>query len=65
MEIHKPIEKEKGITERGNNNARMRRVLHETSGRRKENRKAGTDDARGNRRRQRKQKSQQKRSRDK
>jgi hypothetical protein len=35
MEIHKPREKEKGITERGNNNARMRRVLHETSGREK------------------------------
>jgi hypothetical protein len=24
------MEKEKGITERGNNDARMRRVLHET-----------------------------------
>jgi hypothetical protein len=29
MKIHKPREKEKGISERGNNNARMGRVLHE------------------------------------
>jgi hypothetical protein len=33
MEIHKPREKEKRISERGNNNARMGRVLHETAGR--------------------------------
>jgi hypothetical protein len=35
MEIHKPREKEKGISERGDNNARMGRVLHETAGRNK------------------------------
>jgi hypothetical protein len=39
MEIHKPREKEKGISERGNNNARLGRVLHETAGREKGRRK--------------------------
>jgi hypothetical protein len=55
MEIHKPREKEKGISERGNNNARMGRGLHETVGREKEGRKSRkrneeeADGARGNR----------------
>jgi hypothetical protein len=35
VEIHKPREKEKGTSERGNNNTRMGRVLHETAGREK------------------------------
>jgi hypothetical protein len=39
MEIHKPREKEKGISERGNNIAKMGSVLHETSGRAKGKRK--------------------------
>jgi hypothetical protein len=34
MQIHKPREKEKGISER----ARMRKVLHETAGREKKER---------------------------
>jgi hypothetical protein len=33
VEIHKPREKEKGISDQGNNNSRMERVLHETAGR--------------------------------
>jgi hypothetical protein len=33
VEIHKPREKEKGISELGNNNRIMGRVLHETTGR--------------------------------
>jgi hypothetical protein len=50
-----PREKEKGISERGNNNARIERVLYETSGREKGKRKSRNrneekaDDARGNR----------------
>jgi hypothetical protein len=39
VEIHKPREKEKGISERGNNNARLGRVLLETAGREKGRRK--------------------------
>jgi hypothetical protein len=39
MEIHKPRETEKGISERGNNNTRLGRVLHETAGREKGRRK--------------------------
>jgi hypothetical protein len=33
MEIHKPREEVTGISERGNNNARMGRVLRESDGR--------------------------------
>jgi hypothetical protein len=36
MEIHKLRKEEKGISEQGNNNARMGRVLHETAVREKE-----------------------------
>jgi hypothetical protein len=43
MEIHKPREKKKGISERGNNIARLGSVLHETSGREKGKRKAETE----------------------
>jgi hypothetical protein len=55
VEIHKPREKEKGISERGNNNARMARVLNETGGREKGRRRGRNtiereaDDAKGNR----------------
>jgi hypothetical protein len=42
MEIHKPGEKEKGISERGNDMARMGRVFHETMGREKARRKTKT-----------------------
>jgi hypothetical protein len=55
MEIHKRREKEKGISERGNNNARMGKVFHETSGRENGKRKGRNrneeeaDGARGNR----------------
>jgi hypothetical protein len=54
MEIHKPREKEKRISERRNNNARMGRVLHETAGRKKRRKGRNTnegeaDDAGGNR----------------
>jgi hypothetical protein len=31
--MHKPREKDKGISERANNNARIERALHETAGR--------------------------------
>jgi hypothetical protein len=41
VEIHKPREKEKGISERGNNDARRGRVLHETAGREKGRRRGG------------------------
>jgi hypothetical protein len=33
--MHKPREKDKGISERANNNARIERALHETAGREK------------------------------
>jgi hypothetical protein len=54
MEIHKPREKEKRISERRNNNARMGRVLHETAGRKKRRKGRNTnegeaDDAGGTR----------------
>jgi hypothetical protein len=39
MEIHKPREEETGISERGNNIARMGRVLRETAGRKNGRRK--------------------------
>jgi hypothetical protein len=41
VEIHKLREKEKGTSERGNNNTRMGRVLHETAGREKGRRRSG------------------------
>jgi archaellum component FlaC len=40
MEIHKQREKEKGISEQGNNNARMGRLLYETVGREKRRRRS-------------------------
>jgi hypothetical protein len=56
MEIHKPRErKKKGISERGNNIARLGSVLHETSGREKGKKKGRNrneeeaDDSRRNR----------------
>jgi hypothetical protein len=55
MEIHKPREEVTGISERGNNNARMGRVLRESAGRENGRRKGRntnegeTDGARGNR----------------
>jgi hypothetical protein len=39
VKIDKPREKEKGISERENNNARIGRVLHETAGREKRKRR--------------------------
>ncbi|KAJ3619387.1 hypothetical protein MTP99_005072 [Tenebrio molitor] len=44
VEIHKPREKEKEISKRGNNNIRMGRVLHETAGREKSKRKGKNRD---------------------
>jgi hypothetical protein len=40
MEIHKQREKEKGISEQGNNNARMGRLLYENVGREKRRRRS-------------------------
>jgi hypothetical protein len=41
VKVHKPREEEKGTSERGNNNTRMERVLHETAGREEGRRKDG------------------------
>jgi hypothetical protein len=55
MEIHKPRKKAKGISEQGNNNARMGRGVHVTAGREKGRRRGRntnegeTDGARRNR----------------
>jgi hypothetical protein len=50
VKIDKPREKEKGISERENNNARIGRVLHETPGRGGRNTNEGeADGAGGNR----------------
>jgi hypothetical protein len=46
VEVHKPREKEKGTSERGNNNTIMGRVLHETAGREEGRRKGGNTNER-------------------